>query len=125
MSISEPLEDTRKTPVPSRARGPVWRYLLLTLRVLQVRLRFFAVLVVAFVVVGKWDVVRNYWDRMTRARIVESSHPASPDTEYYCPMCPGVASDWPGKCPVCNMSLVRHQRGEAVPLPDGVVARMQ
>ncbi|HEV3119661.1 MAG TPA: efflux RND transporter periplasmic adaptor subunit [Gemmataceae bacterium] len=125
MSISEPLEDTRKTPAPAHVRGPVWRYVMLTLRVLQVRLRFFAVLVVAFVVVGKWDVIRNYWDRLTRARIVESSHPASPDTEYYCPMCPGVASDWPGKCPVCNMSLVRHQRGEAVPLPDGVVARMQ
>src|SRR5262249_37339940 len=46
-------------------------------------------------------------------------------TEYFCPMCPGVISDWPGKCPVCNMALVRRQRGAAVALPDGVVARMQ
>jgi hypothetical protein len=47
------------------------------------------------------------------------------DTEYFCPMCPGVVSDWPAKCPVCNMTLVRRRRGEAVPLPNGVVARMQ
>ena len=40
-------------------------------------------------------------------------------------MCPGVLSDWPDKCPVCHMTLVRRTRGEAVPLPDGVVARMQ
>jgi hypothetical protein len=40
-------------------------------------------------------------------------------------MCPGVLSDWPGKCPVCSMALVRRKKGEAVPLPDGVLARMQ
>src|SRR5262249_15147822 len=49
----------------------------------------------------------------------------SSDTEYFCPMDPGVTSDWPTKCGVCNMSLVRRKRGEAVSLPDGVVARMQ
>ena len=40
-------------------------------------------------------------------------------------MDPGVVSDWPGKCGICNMALVRRKRGEAVALPDGVVARMQ
>jgi hypothetical protein len=40
-------------------------------------------------------------------------------------MCPGVVSDWPAKCPVCHMALVRRKKGEPVPLPDGVVARMQ
>ncbi len=40
-------------------------------------------------------------------------------------MCPGVVSDWPGKCPVCNMALVRRVKGEMTPLPDGVIARMQ
>ena len=40
-------------------------------------------------------------------------------------MDPGVISDWPSKCGVCNMALVRRKRGEAVSLPDGVVARMQ
>ncbi len=40
-------------------------------------------------------------------------------------MDPGIVSDWPGKCGICNMALVRRKRGEAVALPDGVIARMQ
>ena len=40
-------------------------------------------------------------------------------------MDPGVLSDWPGRCGVCNMALVRRKKGEAAMLPDGVVARMQ
>ena len=57
-----------------------------------------------------------------RRRLAERS---PPDTEYWCPMCPGVVSDWPSKCPVCSMSLVRREKGEMTPLPDGVVARVQ
>ena len=86
-----------------------------------------AVLVVSALVIGRWDVIRNYWDRLTRS--VPGERGASPavsnDTEYFCPMDPGVVSDWPGKCGICNMALVRRKRGEAVALPDGVVARMQ
>jgi hypothetical protein len=40
-------------------------------------------------------------------------------------MDPGVVSDWPGRCGICNMALVRRKRGEALALPDGVIARMQ
>ena len=40
-------------------------------------------------------------------------------------MCPGVISDWPAKCPVCNMALVQRAKQEAVPLPNGVMSRMQ
>ena len=54
-----------------------------------------------------------------------AKRPVSSDTEYFCPMDPGVVSDWPGRCGVCNMALVRRKRGDAVMLPDGVVARMQ
>ena len=85
------------------------------------------VLVIAALVVGRWDVIRNYWDRLTRGVSSESIalHAISTDTEYFCPMDPGIVSDWPGKCGICNMALVRRKRGEAVLLPDGVVARMQ
>jgi hypothetical protein len=109
---------------PPRSRG---RSIRMMLRVIQVRLRFFIVLIAAFLVVGKWDVLRNYWDRIIHA--ASGADPAlqaiSNDTEYFCPMDPGVVSDWPGKCPICNMGLVRRKRGDATPLPDGVVARMQ
>jgi hypothetical protein len=93
----------------------------------MMRMRFVAVFVAAFVVVGKWDVLRNYWDMLTRpgAALDTTANAVSLDTEYFCPMDPGVVSDWSGKCGICNMSLVRRKKGEMVHLPDGVVARMQ
>jgi hypothetical protein len=85
------------------------------------------VLIFAALVVGRWDSIRNYWGRLTRVIHSESitGQAVSSDTEYFCPMDPGVISDWPSKCGVCNMALVRRKRGEALSLPDGIVARMQ
>jgi hypothetical protein len=91
---------------------------------LLVRLRFPLVLAIALVVVGQWGVLRNYFGKLTRSRQAVSSH-VSAETEFWCPMCPGVISEWPAKCPVCHMALVQRKRGEAVPLPNGVLARMQ
>jgi len=107
--------------------GSIWRRVRSALKLLQVRLRVPLVLVLAAFVVGRWDVIRNYWDKVTRPPLAENSamRAVSSDTEYFCPMDPGVVSDWPGKCGACNMALVRRKRGEAVALPDGVVARMQ
>src|SRR5579871_4234115 len=79
--------------------------LLLAARVLQVRLRFVVVLIAAFLVVGLWGSLQNYWDTWTH-RFGGSQlgrHSVSQDTEYWCPMDPGVVSDWPAICPVCNM----------------------
>jgi membrane fusion protein, copper/silver efflux system len=96
-------------------------------RLAEVRLRIPIILIVAGVVIGRWDVFRNYWDRLTRSLATENNFklPISSDTEYFCPMDPGVVSHGPGRCGVCNMALVRRKRGDAVMLPDGVVARMQ
>ena len=119
MSVFRPLSGA--IPRTGRvARRPVW----LAVRVLLVRLRFVLVLLAVLLLVGYWHVLRNYWDRWTRSERVESGA-ISLDTEYWCPMCPGVVADWPGKCPICNMALVRRKKGEAVPRPDGVLARMQ
>lgn len=75
-------------------------------------------------VIAYWPWLRSHFDRL-----VYPNRPTEPavsrEIEYWCPMCPGVISDWPAKCPVCHMELVRRTRGEATPLPDGVVARMQ
>jgi membrane fusion protein, copper/silver efflux system len=91
--------------------------------VLAARLRFVALLAGALTVAAAWPTLRNVWDKLTRPPIPNAA--ISPDTEYWCPMCPGVVADWPGKCPVCNMALVRRLKGEMTPLPDGVLARMQ
>jgi membrane fusion protein, copper/silver efflux system len=119
-SVSQP-------PSTFRVTAPIWRRVGSALKLAQVRLRIPIVLVVAALVVGRWELIRNYWDRMTRATLSESIalQAISADTEYFCPMDPGVVSDWPGRCGICNMTLVRRKRGEALALPDGVVARMQ
>jgi Cu(I)/Ag(I) efflux system membrane fusion protein len=107
-----------------QAERPRTRAAGLALQITLVRLRFLLVLLAALAVVGTWPVLRAWWDKLTRpSRPPEGA--VSTDTEYWCPMCPGVVSAWPGKCPVCSMALVRRQKGEAVPLPDGVLARMQ
>ncbi|HKI18432.1 MAG TPA: heavy metal-binding domain-containing protein [Isosphaeraceae bacterium] len=110
-----------------RVSWPLWRQVRAALKLVQVRLRLPVVLVIAALVVGRWDVIRNHWDKLTRLASSESIalRAVSSDTEYFCPMDPGVVSDWPGKCGICNMALVRRKRGEAVALPDGVIARMQ
>jgi Cu(I)/Ag(I) efflux system membrane fusion protein len=105
-------------------RSPTRHSAWLTVRVLLVRLRFFLVLAAVLLLVGYWHVLRSYWERLTRSPAIVPGA-ISRDTEYWCPMCPGVVSDWPSKCPVCNMALVRRKKGEATPLPDGVLARMQ
>ncbi|MDB5388589.1 MAG: hypothetical protein JWM11_4235 [Planctomycetaceae bacterium] len=96
-------------------------------KAIQVRLRFVALLVCVFVVLGQWERLRTYWDAGW-AQI--SGHQArdqsvSTDVEFFCPMDPGVISDWPSICPVCNMVLVKRKKGEMAALPEGVVARMQ
>jgi Cu(I)/Ag(I) efflux system membrane fusion protein len=96
----------------------------LALRVVLVRLRFLILLAGVLLLVGAWPALRGYWDRWTRPNWGPMGEVAM-DMEYWCPMCPGVVSDWPGKCPVCKMTLVRRQKGDPTPLPDGVVARMQ
>src|SRR5262249_34875609 len=118
-------------PGPCSPSGPVGpstrRPVLMAWRIVYVRLRFFLVLAGAFAVVGNWEFLQNHWQKLThQARGAGAAEPAeSADTEYWCPMCPGVVSEWPAKCPVCNMGLVRRQRGEMVPSADGGLTRMQ
>ena len=38
----------------------------------------------------------------------ESAQTAASAQKYFCPMCPGVASDKPGDCPKCGMALERN-----------------
>jgi membrane fusion protein, copper/silver efflux system len=130
-----PLEIQAPAATASKAQAPppnvtgrlFWRQFLIAARIVRVRLRFIIVFAVIFLVVGERDLLRNYWDKWTRSanRLDTTGHAVSLDTEYFCPMDPGVVSDWSGKCGICNMTLVRRKKGEMMQLPDGVVARMQ
>ncbi|HVW02958.1 MAG TPA: heavy metal-binding domain-containing protein [Planctomycetaceae bacterium] len=117
-----------KAPAPPTTRDGIDRLTARTLgRALQVRLRFVAVLLIAVAIVSGWPWLRNAWDilRYTWNGKPSHQHAISEDTEYFCPMDPGVLSAWPSICPICNMDLVRRKKGEATLLPEGVVSRMQ
>ncbi len=121
--MSEPPSDSSPlAPRPSALSSLLW-----TARLIEVRLRFVIVLLVAFVIVGRWGTWQNYWNKWTRPLFGGTAHAGSvsADTEFFCPMCPGVLSDWPAICPVCHMDLVTRKRGEPIVLPDGTLARMQ
>ncbi len=96
-------------------------------RMIRVRMRFFMVLFITATVVGQWEIITTYAQRWLSFVSGETPQAltVSPDTEFFCPMCPGALSNWPDRCPVCFMPLVRRQKGEAMLLPEGVTARMQ
>jgi YHS domain-containing protein len=115
---------SRPAPMRRRKGALAWG-----VRIIVVRLRFLIVLLVALGVISQWNALTNRWDWLVNSILRRGPEGTgatiSSDTEYFCPMDPGVISDWPTKCSICNMALVRRRKGEAVQLPDGVVARMQ
>jgi multidrug efflux pump subunit AcrA (membrane-fusion protein) len=96
-------------------------------RVLFARLRFVAVFIVAALVVGYWDNIKNHVDKWTRPAVAPDALAASHagETEFFCPMHPDVIRDEAGSCPKCGMPLVKRLKGQAVRLPDDVMARVQ
>lgn len=104
-------------------RSPFGRFLRGSIAIAIARLRFMLLVGGLLSLIAAWPLFRNTFDKLTTTAPVGG--PISSGTEYWCPMCPGVLSDWPAKCPVCSMTLVRRQKGEMTPLPDGVVARVQ
>jgi len=110
-------------PPPGRRLGWLWP----AIRLVQVRARFLVVLAVIGLVVGQWERLAGYWNALARQAVGQADRASavSSDTEFFCPMDPGVISPWEDKCPICNMALVRRKKGDAQLLPEGVVARMQ
>jgi hypothetical protein len=100
-----------------------WR---LVLRGLEVRLRFVVGLLALAGIMAGWPWLRAGWERWATGRHAHGPAAAvSGDSEFFCPMDPGVISAWPAICPICNMDLIPRKKGDAVLLPEGVLARMQ
>lgn len=100
-----------------------WR---LWARGIEVRLRFLMMIGMLAALMAGWPWLRTGWDRLSSLWSQKGPHNAvASDSEYFCPMDPGVISAWPAICPVCNMDLITRKKADAVILPEGTVARMQ
>ena len=107
-----------------------WQKIILVLKVIEVRLRFIAVLAATAAIIGYWETIVNYWEKWTRPPSAATAA-VKPGYEYYCPMHPQVvrAGREPNgevpKCPICGMPLSLRKKGTAPPLPPGVTGRVQ
>ena len=102
----------------------------MVLKVIEVRLRFIAVLLLTFLAIVYWDTIANYWAKWTRPAATANDGVLAGE-EFYCPMDPGVIRDRldPGEkipqCPICGMPLSLRKIGVKEPLPPGVTGRVQ
>jgi membrane fusion protein, copper/silver efflux system len=95
----------------------------LVVKVVELRLRFIALMAVTGLAFAYWDTVWNRYDKWMRP--VAEQHAAVSGIEHYCPMHPQVVQGEPGSCPICGMPLARRKKGETPALPDGATARVQ
>jgi len=110
-----------------------FRRVLFFLKLVEIRLRFVAILVITALVVGYWDNIQNYYERWQRTRHPQETAGREGQTagaaesafEFFCPMHQFVVRDRAGKCPICGMDLVQRKKGAAVVLPEGVLRRVQ
>jgi Cu(I)/Ag(I) efflux system membrane fusion protein len=108
---------------PETAGLTRWRKFRLVVKVVELRLRFIALMAATGLVFSYWDTL---WGRYEKwARPPGEIAITTTDVEFFCPMHPSVVQEKPGNCPICGMPLSRRRRGEAHALPEGVVSRVR
>jgi Cu(I)/Ag(I) efflux system membrane fusion protein len=116
---------SERPDLPSRTpQAGFWSSAWLVFKTLQARLRFVAVLAAVGLVIGNWETLHSWYEKLTRPPAARQT--AEADTEYFCPMHPAIVRDNPKeKCPICFMPLSKRKKGDEEPLPPGIVSRVQ
>ncbi len=117
----DPVE--RATTAPPEPLLTRWQKFRLVVKVVELRLRFIALMAITGLVFAYWDTLWNRYDKWMRPPAHQ--HAVVSNTEYYCPMHPQVVRAEPGTCPICGMPLTKRKKGEKEKLPEGVTARVQ
>lgn len=113
-------EQVPEGPAPNAKAGRI----VYGLRIVLVRLRFIALLLVVVLVVGYWDSIKAHVERWFHSPSATAAKVAK-GIEFYCPMHPWIVRDEMGKCPICGMPLSERKKSEKTALPEGVLARVQ
>jgi Cu(I)/Ag(I) efflux system membrane fusion protein len=100
-----------------------WQKFRLLVKVVELRLRFIALMAITGLVFAYWDTIWNRYDKWIRPAAEQRASMSG--IEYYCPMHPQVVQNDPGSCPICGMTLARRKKGEKAVLPAGVTARVE
>src|SRR5271163_930220 len=92
------------------------------IKVVELRLRFVALMAITGLVFAYWDTIWNRYEKYTRPGA--SVRATTSDVEFYCPMHPHIVQHEAGTCPICGMNLAKRRLGEKPVLPPGVTARV-
>jgi Cu(I)/Ag(I) efflux system membrane fusion protein len=118
---SDPNPSTGSTATVPPKTG--WQKVRLVVKVVELRVRFIALMALTGLVFAYWDTLWGLYDKWTRpAGDVQA---AQSGFVYYCPMHPQVVQDASGTCPICGMPLANRKRTEKAPLLPGVTARVE
>ncbi len=118
VDLDAPAAIERDGPPLSR-----WRKFRMIVKVVELRLRFVALMAGTALVFAYWDEIGNRYEKWMRPTALGRA--AISGVEYYCPMHPHVVQDEAGACPICGMSLTKRTKGEKASLPAGVTARVE
>ena len=110
----DPMEEAPRTR---------WQNFRLVVKVVELRLRFIALMAATALVFAYWDYLWNRYDKWMRPDA--HGHATASGIEYYCPMHPQVVQDAQGTCPICGMPLAKRKKGEKATLPAGVLSRVE
>ncbi len=86
-----------------------WRKFRMVVKVVELRLRFIALMAATGLVFVYWDTLWNYYDKWTRP--VGDHVAAVSDNEYYCPMHPSVITRRRRQLPDLRHAFVETEEG--------------